>query len=504
MRGLVFFGLVLFFLATSPVNRSEAEDAYDYAWRVETSSGVDLLDGNHLLYFPAMKMLYEAVEHLEIRAFPVLVCFSAVSTAGLLFLVYQLLRRRLGFERIDALLASAALGSCYGVWRYAAEAEIYAISGALALLLLLVAVGEDGYVRHPVVSALIALAGVCMHIMNILPAFAIGVVCIFQRRWKTAMLYGCLFSGAMLLLVALLFPLGWDIRETLQVSPLAYSGGLFKLASYPRALIGLGSGIVSSQFVFGWEAVRQLAVELFPGMMLSEECFFGKAVGASLALTGAVLALACALAFLALVVRLPWRKGLEPLPVAAKSIAMVLGIWCAIFVATIFKYDSAAPEFWIQTIPPLFLLVFSCVALRGGVVRLRIAMLVFTGLLFMHNGLVGILPLTKASTDYNYCKTKPLLELVGRDDLVLTSDNPVYFHYLRYVCHGEVVDLYGIGAGGEDELLERVASCAGSVYAFDDLGNPPPSMRLRLPNQWERVKKLGERLSKDTTIILLQ
>lgn len=496
--------LASFFVLTGPVNRSEAEDAYEYAWRVESFRGSELLDGQHLLYFPAASAVYRFFHWVTpgIRAIHVLSWISALATGGMLVLFYRLLRGRLDFNKADALTGCVVFGLLYGIWRYAAEAEIYGLSGLFALLLLAVAVGDDGRVRYPALAAVCGVAGVGIHVMNILPAFAVGIAWLLQRQWKNALVYGGAFGLLMVLMYGGAFFAGLDAEQLSRVSPLAYQGGLLSPASYARAIVGLGSGVFAYQFIFGFSVVRSFALRSFPGMMLNEECFFGEKIGAGPAATGLVFLVMAAGILTVLLFRGFKGWKLDRQRPGAWWLLVISMTWFLLFAVVIFRYDPAAPEFWIQALPALALLAFSFVATGNRMPSIRRGLVVFAGVLLLHNAGVGMFLLKMQDADYNAVKAAPLLERVVEDDLVLSSDNPVFFHYLRYMSPAEVVNLYAVKEEGYIDLRDRVRNTSGTVYAFDDLGNPAPNMRLRTPELWERAKVLGEQLASEEITIL--
>jgi hypothetical protein len=500
--GLICFA-ALFYFASSPVNRTEAEDAYDYAWRLENQSGLALLDAHHLFYLPLAKVVSKAVTPLvpQKDSLGVLCLISSVATAFMLFFFFRLLHLRMGFRSRDALLAAMVTGVSYGIWRYAAEAEIYGLSGMFAVWLLSVSLKADGKVGSPVASAFIAVAGTCIHIMNILPAFAVGVVCLCQRRWKVSFVYGMVFVSVLLAVFGLVMALGWDPLGTHGVSPFAYKGSIFTLKSYPRALVGIGSGLLSSQFIFAFEFFSQMAAKWFPGMNVTEEVFFGQVFGPRLAVMGTVLIAACLISTLWLGFKSlkGWRLSSDRS--AATTLAVVSGIWFLLYAVIVFRYDPAAPEFWVQALPAVFLLLFSLLAIGGLFPSVRQALALFFFCTVLHNGLTGILPLKYAGADYNAVRAEPLLEQVDEGDLVLCSDNSVFYRYLRYNCPCEVVYLYTIG--NMDDLRERMADVQGRVYAFDDLGDPPSNIKLLYPEQWYNAKKIGIELRGDSAITIV-
>ncbi|VGO12175.1 hypothetical protein PDESU_00726 [Pontiella desulfatans] len=492
--------LALFYFASGPVNRTEAEDAYEYAWRLENESGMALLDAHHLLFLPLAKVVSTVVPHA--RALGVLGFIGSVATALMLYCFYRVLHSQLGVRPRDALVASLVPGVSYGVWRYAAEAEIYALSGMFAVWLLAVAIKSDGRIGSPVVSAIIAAMGSCIHIMNVLPAFAVGVVCLCRKQWRGAVVYGMAYVIVLLAVVGVLVALGWDAEGMHDVSQFAYEGSLFSPRSYPRAVVGIGSGVLSSQFVFAWETVGHWIAQAFPGMGIAEEMFFGKVLGMRLAVIGTATLVACFVSAIGLAFksikgwRLPEKHG------SSATLAAVAGLWLLLYALIVFRYDPAAPEFWIQAIPAIFLFIFSLQSMGGRFPHLRAAFVLFLVCMLLHNGLVGMLPLKRADADYNAVKASPLLARVEADDLVLSSGSWIFYQYLRYHCPCDVVYLFAVDASADLEC--RIAGVQGQVYGFDDLGNPPSSLMLRYPEQGNWARKMGLELRDNSSITIVQ
>ncbi len=125
----LFFITFFFYWNTSQhiQNRTEAEDAYEYALMVEQGDEHSwYYHQHHLLYGPMMRGLWKTTQSFghNIRAFDVLRLCSSLFASGTLFFFFLFCYRRFSLRPVSSLLATAFYGLSYGFWRYATESEI--------------------------------------------------------------------------------------------------------------------------------------------------------------------------------------------------------------------------------------------------------------------------------------------------------------------------------------------------------------------------------------------
>ena len=201
MRGrtgmAIGLALAVVYAVTAPRNRTEAEDAYDYAWSVERDGGHAVLHPHHLAYVPAMQGLHAVVRAVAgpVRAHPVMAAVSAGCAGAAVVLLAALLAGPVGVGRGRAWAAAAGLAACYGFWRYAAEAEICAPMLALVLGAWGLAAGARRW-QGWVLSGALGGAAVLVHVFASLPVLAAVPLWLWLRRGPRAALFHGLAAAA--------------------------------------------------------------------------------------------------------------------------------------------------------------------------------------------------------------------------------------------------------------------------------------------------------------------
>ena len=171
-----------------PENYSEAEDAYDFAFRVEQGALQDQLGVNRLLALPIFSILYKFISGvgLEVRAFTFMVYLNQILAVGSLILFCRILfdqlvlQHKFSVAKKGSYLGVGLLGLSYGFWRYASVPETY----MLAIFFLLLAwffVLRDRVWMGSIFSGI----GVLIHLLNGVPlVIAIGCYYLFQKNGK--------------------------------------------------------------------------------------------------------------------------------------------------------------------------------------------------------------------------------------------------------------------------------------------------------------------------------
>ena len=92
---LGFAAILIFYLATTPENRTDAGDGYAYAYDTEARALTDLYDTRSLLFHVVMRLLYRAAHAIYdgVTAHGVLLTASALSASAGLVLFARLLNR---------------------------------------------------------------------------------------------------------------------------------------------------------------------------------------------------------------------------------------------------------------------------------------------------------------------------------------------------------------------------------------------------------------------------
>ena len=486
-----FLLLLGFYALTNPRNHSEANDALGYALTVEQAPAAQLWHSQHLLYFPAAKILFVAARQagLADRANGVLIVFSQVCGALAVLAVFLLLRRR-GSAPSAAAAGAATLALSYGFWRYSNETEIYAPALLLILLAWLAAAGAPR-LRNVLLGAALAALACLMHVLNVLPALAaLPLFYLLQRRWRAALLHGALAGGLTGAVYLALFGTR-VVAEIFGAAPDQPEGGL-AAASLVKGAVALAQNIAAGNFLFASERVQHALTALFPYRALARQIFTGQHADAlSRTAPYATLALLALAGGALLVARLRTRNLHQD-----AAFTLAVGAWFALYALVVLVTEPGGPENWVMALPPLALLlaatVFAPLAAAG-----RTALpLAFALLLGFHNYFGAFRLLADEEGDLAACKSAWLVGHAGAGDLVITADNFEVARYLAYYSRAQIIHLiYTVTASTRPQFLDTLKHCHGRVYATAEVFDLPASLRRRFPQRAEFLAQLGRELA---------
>ena len=498
LAAIVFICVFLFYWNAGIANHTEADDAFEYAYMVETSHHAWLYHPHHLLYGAVTKSVYTVVQTLGYGggAYSFLVFISALSAAGALFLFYRFCYQRYSMRPVSSLFATGFLALSYGFWRYACEAEVILPAGFLVLWAVYLATAPEPRKRQVVGAALVSGMSVLFHVMNGVPVFiAIPLFYLLQRRFRFAFLHSAIAGSLVLLAYLLVF---FFKSDQLFTHALPALGDRLDGSMIPKGLVGFGQCLVSGNFLFSFSAFSDWLTRLFPARMLMEELYMGSHIS-RFHQVAPVLSLAALLAtgWLGLVKAIgSWRK--ERSNEHANSLVVVggwqtiaiVGLWFFIYAGAVLLLEPGNPEVWVLGLLPFWLLVcglFIAPIARANELWIVLLMVVFLGL---HNFVGGIGILRHAETDYNIQKAAWVLENLDEDHTLITAGNPVFVRYLNYHSKARVVDL---NQHPLDALPDLLAGSA-AVYLLNDVFDYPASMKVRFPSQAKTVGKAGRLL----------
>jgi len=487
--------LVLFYLWTQPVNRTEAEDAYDFAHAVERAHGRALLHSHHLLYLPLMRGVHRltALVLPAVRALPTMATFGALA-AGLSVVLLAGLARREGVGASRAAACAAALAGSYGFWRYAAEAEIYAPALACALgtwRLAAAARGRGGFATATA-SALGALA-VLLHVFSAFAVFgAIPLWLWLRRGWRAAASFTVLAAA----LVAGAYAAA-GMRPTHIVGgpdPLRAEGGA-RVEAFAKAAVGWGQSLAAGNFLFAEPVVRQALEARFPARMLEEEAHLGRSIprrrvyaaGATL-----MMLVAAGLGAVAGVVRGARRRrsggsvqGLENLRSSASNpwkLAVAAGAWWAAHAVLLIWMEPGNPELWVMALAPTWLSAAAVVEVVQAAAR---SIWLLAGALTLHNWTGGMGLLKNPAGDLHRAQSAAALRVAREGDELWTANGTVFARSLRYHAPCPVVDLWEQSPTGT----------AARVLIVGDPRRPPPALVRRFPARAKSIEELARLLA---------
>ncbi len=500
---LLFVFAFLFYWGTSQYieNRTEAEDAFEYATMVEGEGHAWLYHPHHLLYGPTMKWSYGTLQAMgfEGRAYDFLMLISSLSAAGSLFFFFLFCYRRFSLRPVSSLMATGLLAVSYGFWRYAAEAEIVLPASLLILIALYYATDSEPKRRTFLLVMVFSIFAVLTHIMNAVAVF-IAIPCFYllRHRWKAALLHIVLCAGIMA-----------SVFEIVAQAHTLYSGGGAQfagigLSSLVKATVALGQCVVSGDFVLGFRSVRAFLSELFASRMLAEEFFLGAQLSRPLVLFSLLTYGLFSLFLMGCMTRAAWiwknmaqQRNRFQLPSGMATLVIAV-IWFFAYAGLLLFIEPGNPELWVMGLIPLWLLFCGLVLLPLTVDnRLWIPFGMFL-LLFVHNAIGGIGVLGDPAKDYNQQKAKWILENSSSDDVVVTAGNPVFIRYLRYHSATPVLDLNYASS----EQLDEAVSRAQSVFILNDVFDYPSSMRIRFSGIAKQIDRYATELKPNSRKLL--
>jgi len=502
---LIFAFAFLVIWNTDIVNRTEAEDAFSYAYQVENNGVEWLYHPHHLLYGAVSKDLYNGARLLGYSggAYDMLRLISAICGAGAILIFFRFCYKRFSMRPVSSLLCSGLLLFSYGFWRYAAEAEVIVPAAFMMLLAIYFAVAPDKPLSQVAVAGVLCGVSVLFHILNVIPVFlAVPLFYAIQREWKEMLMH--LASALAVVAVAYLGVYHFE-DEQLFSSYLALRE--FTPASFIKAGIGFSQCVASSNFILGFEGVRSMLVDLFPSRMLLEELYLGTSLPQWQVLTASFTALLLATCGLAVVVlaikaillkqrgerrrdRIGSLGGLATLAVAL--------VWFLAYTGAILLLEPGNPEVWVMGLVPFWLFFCGFIVAPLSKKNFLWPVLLLTILLGIHNYCGGMLPLQDPAGNYNRQKADWIMKNAEDGDIVLTAGNPVFERYLRYFSVAEVVYLH---EWSEEKLLNpEIALNAlrlrlkegGQIFLFDDVFHQPKSLTIRFTEKTDAINRFAE------------
>lgn len=469
---------------TTPANRSEAEDAYYYAKRVEQASSAREFHVHHALYLPAGRLLFRTAQALgyEGRGLSVLTVWSRVSGAACIGLLLFLMQR---YGRMAGPSALALLGS-YGFWRYAVEAEIYV--PMLALSLAALATIDRSRSRSGLWLASAFLAGALLLHLAAIAALAAAIAVLgFQGRRGSAVRVGLGVSLFVGLILA-----GLDGRVGLVTFHDSGVTRPFGVASLIQAISAFGHSLVSGNFIFAHPVWAGRLESLFPGRFLIEELFMGRhAPPGTVWISGltAVLLVAAGVAR-ALQAGQACRRPADSRE--RRALTLGAGVWLALAIAAAVRTEPSNPEMWLMTLPALWLWLGLAgdpgTGRRGGIPWiLAVALLA-------HNWFGGLRLLQDPGGDYLAWKGEAAVNRAAAGDVVLTADSHVFVTYLAYRTGAEVLDAKFLSEETFGRRLRDWTGPAPRIWVFEEVFHPLPPALRRQPEDVRRLRDLGNAL----------
>jgi len=281
-KAILFFIIIIFIIliVSIPANHTESDDAFDYAFTSKSSDALTIFYPRHLLYRPFVHICVSIFNSIGIirDSHSVLIFISIITSTLTLLLYIIILHKHFNFQLKLTLLSSLFLFFSYGFWRYAVEAEIYALAGLMTTLLLYLSLREKQTYFSLLLLSVVASLSIFFHIVSVIPAF-IASILLFTRTKKVlfSIFYSLVVSTIVLLIYLLIF--GSNFLNELIGS--ATGGGVYlheggiTISNILKAFIGFGQNLYCGNFLFVNETTRSFITNLFPYRMLEDDIFMG-------------------------------------------------------------------------------------------------------------------------------------------------------------------------------------------------------------------------------------
>ena len=490
---LIWILLFVIYLVTAPGNRTEADDAFWFACEVDRGSLRDQLLGHfsHLLYLPLMSAIHQALDWLGVTlsTHDLLRLISNLSAPSAALAFFAIARSRFHMSLDAALASTAGLCASYGFWRYANEAEVYALAAVLALAALWMAFGATSPMRVVAVAGL-AIAASFINILSVIPALVVIPIIVARTNGIGRVgLYVCSYLAMFLAVTYGAFVyVGTDSSYVAFVKPPQPSVS-FRSGAV-QSVMGFGPSLVAGNFLLTHTPVLDW-IDSHTSRVLEEERFLAEqlSVGMQAAplITGSALGV-----FLILLVESLRRHGMTSRSTSNRLILPPLLAWIVGHWLVVVRVDPGAPEAWIPLLLPVWFAVGILVFDRArSASQTRMIWLVVIALT-LHNYAGGLLLMRDSSKDYNARRAAWLVANAGPDDVILTIAGPVPTRYLAYHSAAPVISLWAVSPGAVGPLYSRALTTSGNVYVMGDVLDPPPQIRLGDPSLYARVRELTD------------
>ncbi|MGE4488556.1 MAG: hypothetical protein AB7E95_03305 [Kiritimatiellales bacterium] len=509
MKRIVYF--LFFFLAfslfwnTDISNRTEADDAFEYAYQVEHNGLNWLYHPHHLLYGAVTKDLYNGAKLLGYRgrAYPMLRLISALCGAGSVLVFFRFCYRRFSMRPVSSLLCSGLLLFSYGFWRYADEAEVVVPACLAMLVALYLSVKPSQSGIDAAVAGLVCGVSILFHVLNVIPVFlAVPLFYLLQKNWR-----GLLLNLMVAVLVTGLGYFGVYWFETSQVFDGNGVSVVWQWTALWKGLVGFSQCIASSNFMLGYDSIRELLVKMFPSRMLLEEIYMGQripfwvVVSASISLVMLVFCMfgVAGWALYSLMKKSTVRRRDRLGVVDDWRTLAVTVVWFISYAAAVLLLEPGNPEVWVMGLVPFWLVFCGLIVAPLSRQNCLWPVLLLVFLLGGHNYLGGVYTLKNSKGDYNRQKAAWSLKQARPGDVILTAGNPVFERYLRYYCPAKIEYLY---FWHNDWVLHpqialqvlRTEQRTGTIYVLGDVFMQPESLKRRFPERTQVISRFSEDL----------
>lgn len=437
----IFFLLIFLLIISFPGNRSEADDAFWYANSIKSKEYNSLFNNRFLFFLPFFKALYDCVALLYSNVDPYLfMCvISVICSVGTLFLCFTLLLKYLVDDKRLAIIICGLILFSYNFWRYAVEAEVYAISNLLVCLTLFWGMRSlDKQISlvnlNLLSSAICAGISILFYKLNFIPtAICIPCIYLFKKRFKSFIVFQSISAAVVLAGFYLAYTKCTDHAENF-IAFLIDSHVKPTGESRLMSLVVFIDNIVSENFAFGIDWVESFIHRTFPERNISEEVYAGNINGAYnyVALTTFIL---FGLSFFYLV-KVLYKSGARRF----NYLQVTLVLWVILYLICIAYLDPTSPEPYVMVIVPFWLFISSWIG--AGIRKSKLLLQLYTvaGLLFFHNLIGGYAIIKNKKSDYQAFQASWVISHTNPGDVVLCEwPKRGLINYIRYYSPANII-----------------------------------------------------------------
>ena len=476
-------------------NRTEAEDVFEYALMVEQGAEhAWFYHEHHLLYGSLMRTIYEMAQALgyDGRAIEVMRLISALCAAGTLFFFFLFCYKRYSLRPVSSLLATVFLAVCYGFWRYSAESEIPLVASFFVSAAFYFSTNEDARRRPFVLAVIFSTLAVLIHIMNAVAVFvAVPAFYLIRKRWKL-MVWHILLCVVLCAGVYTLIGMTTDVHG----KGIAHFS-MIGFGDLAKAVVAFVQCVISSDFMLGFRSIRAFLSELFAGRMLLEEFYFGERLSRYYVLGSTLTYFTFFVLMFGCIGRAAWvwkniiaERDRYRLPRGVGAL-VAPALFFLGYGGLLLFLEPGNPELWWMGLMPFALLLCGLVLLPLTVDnKLWLPFLMVLSLM-IHNGNANRM-LYDSTKDYQYRKSRAVMDLSVEGDLIVTAGSPVFERYLRYHSSSSICYLYELGA--EELAAEDLPETEGRIYVLGDVFKRNDSLRIRFPEKTAEIELFAERI----------
>jgi hypothetical protein len=474
---VLYFALYALTISRTP---SIVTDSIYYINQIE--SGNNLLHPHHLLFNSVARMWVHGWRRLGVQIDSAILVsqLNAIFGALCLCVFYSLLRRRLGCDRLTALLGTGLPAFSWAFWYYSGCVEVYTFPLFLLLLSFTFLTSEHVDPRTFAFVGFLNGVAVVFAEMSILFATVVFLAAWLSYRRGDSSLARCLASYLLVAVPTAAVPYAWALF-TIGRAKSFHSAWAWltdyahyprfwsplSLSSVPKACIGLGQAFVGSHFVFALPSVRPWVEKILHNNYLADKAFLVRNLGTGAARV--LLVLATAQLLLITVVLASRLRYWALLSLKQREFVYLLTIWFLAYGTFTFFYTSINAKYWIAPTFCLWLtfLVFFVAAKTDReklVLWPRVFLAIVVVVSFSVNYMGSIRFTRDQTNDYYYARTKPLVDLTGQDDLIVVGTSWKYEPYLVRYGRARVLSLTSVyeTSGATPESVRLVQ------FAIDD------------------------------------